>query len=203
VDGAPLTISLRCLGGKAAPPELAGDLLRVSALPAEALRRFWHVLGPSLAEPLPREAEQLLDGYCRAHHLDGDELAHAVKACRFLLREAARIDLSADDFAADVAALQPDSPPLRELLLAGYERARAQVRRELLGGTLAAHGNLLVGMDWRVDTVESSDRGARLRAPVAMLTLRYVEGKKARRLTLQVLPDMLAELEKTCQRIRS
>src|SRR6516165_10675432 len=105
MDGPPPSIALRCLGGEVAPPELAGDLRRVLDLPAEALGRFWHVLGPSLGEPLPREAGPLLDGYCRAHHLDAEGLAHAVKACRFLLREAARRDLSREDFAADVATL--------------------------------------------------------------------------------------------------
>jgi hypothetical protein len=203
MDGPSPPIKLCCLDGEAAPPELAGDLRRVLDLPAEALRRFWHVLGPSLGEPLPREAEPLLDGYCRAYHLDERALAHAVKACRFLLREAARRDLPRADFAADVAALAPDAPVLADVLLAGYEKARVEVRRELLGKALSAHGNLLVGLDWRVDTVESSDRGARLKAPVALLTLRYQEGSEARRLTLQVLPDMLAELEDTCRRIRS
>ncbi len=209
-DGTPLPIPLRCLGGEPAPPELAGDLRRVVALPAEALRRFWHVLGPSLDEPLPPQAAALLDAYCKEHQLDASSLARAVKACRFLLREAAGRDLSTDDFVADVAALQPapqlQSPgavSLSDLLRAGYERARAQVRAEILRGALSAHGNLLVGLDWRVDTMETSDRGARLRAPVALVTLRYREGGEQKRITLQVLPDMLAELEQACHRMLS
>jgi hypothetical protein len=206
MDSAPPPITLRSLGGAPAPPELAADMRLVGELPPAAFSTFWQVLGPSLADPLPKDAEVLLSTYCRTHGLDPDRLARALKSCRFLLREAARRDLSPEHFGADVAALHPpvpDAPAVQDLLLAGYAKARVALRTEILRGALMAHGNLLVGLDWRVDTVEHSDRGVNIRAPVAMLTLRFREGDETRRITLQVLPDLLAELEQACHRMQS
>src|SRR5262245_53531987 len=86
--------SLRALGGAAAPPAIEADLERVLALPPEARQGLWEVLGPCLAEPLTAEVEERLDRFCRAHQLASADLARAIKACRFLLRQAAAADLS-------------------------------------------------------------------------------------------------------------
>ena len=56
---------------------------------------------------------------------------------------------------------------------------------------------------WRVDTIEASERGVKLRLPVAMLTLHYREGSEVGRITLQVLPDMMGELKGICERVLS
>jgi hypothetical protein len=90
---------------------------------------------------------------------------------------------------------------VRELVLAGYEPAKAQIRHEIIKSALADHGKLLTGVSWRLDAVQASERGANLRTPVAMLTLRYRDGAEAGRVTLQVLPDMMAELKDACDRI--
>jgi hypothetical protein len=193
--------ALRCLEGELAPPGLREDLARVLLLPAEAKRRLWHVLGPSVSEPVPPDAERLLSDFCRAHQLEPEGFAHAIKACRFLIRESAGVDLQREGFLSDLEALHPASTELRELLLAGFERAKTQVRAELIRRALADHGSVLVGVDWRIDTMSASSAAPRLGAPVAILTLRYREGETTRRLTLQVLPDMLAELKNACERI--
>lgn len=194
-------ITLQCLGGKAAPPGLAEDLRRILALPPVAAARLWSVLGPSLAEPLPEGLEQQLDAFCREHDLSRADLARPVKAARFLLREAAGMDLAREAVAADLLALCPDAPEIEGVLLAGYDSARAFLRQEMLQGTLADHGKLLVGVDWRRDAVEASSRGAKMRVPVAFVTLRYREGEETKRITLQVLPAMLEELKRTWNEI--
>jgi hypothetical protein len=198
---APPPLRLYCLGGGEAPPDLGADLLRLLRLPAEALQKIWQVLAPSLAENLAKETEQLLDLFCAAYRVDQDDLGHAVKACRFVIREAAQRDVPAGAVAEDLDRLCPGDPLVKELVLAGYEPARQQIRHEIVRAAVADHGKLLVGVKWRVDAIEASERGAKLRMPVAILTLHYVEGADAGRVTLQVLPDMMGELRGVCEQL--
>lgn len=197
----PAALRLHCLGGGGAPPDLGADLRRLLALPAPALMRFWQVLGPALAETLSPETARLLDVFTSAYALDGQSLALAVKACRFLVREAAARDLPAAALAEDLGRLCGDAPGVGEILLAGYEPAREQIRRDILRAALADHGKVLVGARWRVDRIQACERGARIGAPVALLTLSYCEGPARKRLTLQVLPDMVGELKGICESI--
>jgi hypothetical protein len=194
-------VRLHCLGGGPAPPDLGADLRRLLRLPPEALEKFWQVLAPSLASNLPPEAEQLLDVYCAAYKIDDEDLARAIKACRFVIREAARRDAPAGAVADDLDRVCGDAPLVKELILAGYEPARAQIRHEIVRAALADHGNLLVGMKWRLDAVQASEQGSRLATPVAMLTLHYRDGTETKRLTLQVLPDMMGELKAICEQV--
>lgn len=194
-------VKLQCLRGGNAPPEIAADIKKVLGLPARAKQRFWQALGPSLGDPVGPELETLLDDFCRAHAVPDADLAPAIKACRFLLREAARVDLSADAFAQDLAALADDNQELRGILLAGYEAAKTLLRTELLQNTLSDHGKLLTRVDWRVDTINASNRGIRVRAPVAILTLNYTEGGQHERISLQVTPDLLQQLRAICDQI--
>ncbi len=196
-DAAPRLHSLR---GEPAPPEIVADLARVGDLPAPARTGFWHVLGPSLAEPVSPDTEKLLDAFASTYRLNGDALAHAIKACRFLLRAAASVDLSPDAFAADLDTLEC-ATELAELLLAGYVTAIAQLRLELVRAALVDHGRLLVGVDWRVDTMEASNHALRMRTPVAVMTFRYREGAKTSRATFHLMPDMIGELKAICERM--
>src|SRR5271170_7566220 len=86
---------LQCLGGRAPEPQLTADLVILAAFPAAAKNRLYQVLGPSLTDPVPRDLEERLDRFTRAFALPGTDLARAVRACRFLLREAASLDLPA------------------------------------------------------------------------------------------------------------
>jgi hypothetical protein len=192
---------LYCLGGGAAPPALGADLLVLLGLPAEALQQLWQVLAPTLADTITKETEELLDIFCAAYRVDGDELGRAVKACRFVIREAAQRDAPAAAVAEDLDRLCPDAPLVKNLVLAGYEPAKAHLRREILRASVADHGKLLVGVKWRLDAVQASERGMKLQMPVALLTLHYLEGTDAGRVTLQVLPDMMSELRTVCDKM--
>jgi hypothetical protein len=200
-SGATAPLRLYCLGGGAAPPELGADLLRLARLPTEALGKIWQVLGPSLAERIAPETGQLLDVFCAAYRIDADDLAPTLKACRFVIREASRLDAPAGALADDLDRLCPGAPLVREIVLAGYEAAKAQIRHEILKSALADHGKLLVSLNWRVDAIQASERGMRLGLPVSILTLHYREGAETGRVTLQVLPDMLGELRRVCDQI--
>lgn len=194
---------LRCLGGEPPPPELAADLRRLLELPQGARLRLWEALGPSLAEPVPVAVERLLDAFCQEHDVGSEVLARVLKACRFLVREASKRDLDRTALAADLAALAPaeGGDEIQAILLAGYDKAKALVRREIVRAALLDHGRLLTGVDWRIDTIAASSRGAKIQAPVALLTLTYQEGGQSTRLTLQVTPDMLRELQRLCAEI--
>ena len=85
--------------------------------------------------------------------------------------------------------------------LAGYDQARAVVRREIVRGALLDHGKLLTGVDWRIDTIAAASRGAKIAAPVVLLTLSYQEGEHRSRITLHATPDMLQELQQLCAQI--
>jgi len=205
LDGAarsgPAPLPLYCLGGGEAPPELGADLARLVRLPAEALRKLWQVLAPSLADTIAKETEELLDVFCAAYHVDDSELARAIKACRFVIREAAQRDVPSGALARDLDGLCPGEPLVKELLLAGYAPAKDQIRHEIVKASVSDHGKLLVGIKWRLDAIQASERGAQLRLPVALLTLHYREGTETGRVTLQVLPDMMGELKTVCEKV--
>jgi hypothetical protein len=186
--------ALHALDGAAAPPELAADLAGFARLPDPARARLWEVLGPSLVEPPPDALGEVVDAFCASTGADGEALARVVRAARVLLRAAARVDLAKERFADDLAAIAPGPDGPARLLLAGWDKAREVLRRELAERAILAHGKVLTGVDWRVDTIGAVKGGPRLGQPVVMLTLTYREGDRTERVTLQALPDTLAEL---------
>lgn len=204
-DGAVTTatapLRLYCLGGGEAPHELGADLLRLLHLPPEALQKLWQILAPTLGETIAKETEELLSVFCQAYGVNDEELGRAIKACRFVIREAAQRDVPAGAVAEDLERLCPGDPLVKELVLAGYEPAKAQLRHEIIKAAVADHGKLLVGVKWRVDAVQASERGVKLRMPVALLTLHYREGADLGRMTLQALPDMVQELKAACEKV--
>lgn len=200
-SAAPAPIRLYALGGGEAPPDLGADLLCLGRLPEEASQKIWQVLAPSLVDTISKETEQLLDLFCAAYRVSEDDLGRALKACRFLIREAAQRDVPAAALADDLDRLCPGAPLVKEVVLAGYEPAKQHLRHEILKAAIADHGKLLTGVRWRVDAIQVSERGAGLKQPVALLTLHYREGAEAGRVTLQVLPDMMGELHGACDKI--
>ncbi len=199
---APPSARLHSLRGDSPPAGVAADLRGVLTLPVAAQQRLWEVLGPSLRDPVPTGVGEQVVLFCAAHGVREAELAPAIRACRFLLRGAAAEDLSPARFAEDLAALAgEDGAALGEVLLPGYEAARAHVRGELLRRSLADHGKLLEGAEWRLDTASAGSRGKNLRVPVVNLTLSYREADSVERLTLQLTPDVLRSLRALLERI--
>jgi hypothetical protein len=192
---------LYCLGGEHGPAGLGADLAVLARLPLEAVQRLWQVLAPSLGDTVSKELEQLLDLFCKTYRLDANELGRTIRACRFVVREAAQRDLTAGALAEDLERLCPRDPLVKQLVLAGYDPAKAYLRLEMLKAAVSDHGKLLVGIRWRLDQVQASERGLKLQMPVALVTLHYREGKDEGRMTLQVLPDMMKELETVCAKV--
>ncbi len=196
-------ITLHSLGGGSGPPDLAGDLCRLLRLPPEGLGKLWQVLSPCLAEKIGPETEKLLDVYCSAYGISGDDLGRAIRAARFLIQAAAKLDVPAERFAEDLAALCPDARAVHEVLLAGYEPAKKQLRQAAAMAAIVGHGKLLTDVEWRLDLIQTSERGGAIRAPITMVTLHYVDGQEKGRVTLQALPDMIEKLGEMCQAVLS
>jgi hypothetical protein len=197
----PAPTNLHAAGGASPPGELRRDLRCLMQMPAEAVAAFWQALGPALRDPSSEKTANVLDVFCAAYRVSEDDLARAIKACRYLIEGGARLDLPPDDLAEDIDQLCPEAPEIKTLLLSGYEAIHAELRGEIVAGALADHGKLLVSAKWRLDFVDSSDRGARLRVPVVMLTLQYREGAELRRITLQALPDTVGQLKGICEQV--
>ncbi len=191
----PTSAGLRCLGGAAAPAELLSDLGRLVELAPAARAHFWEALGPSLAEPMPPELERKLDVFCAEHRADPKSLARAIKACRSIVRSAAKHGVDAAGFAADLAQLSLDGPTI-ELLVAGFPRAVMSLRREAARRAIGGHGAVLTGVDWRIDRVLDTKEARGLGVDVAVVSLRYRDAEGEKTLTLHALPDMLDELRR-------
>jgi len=200
-DGAKEEPTLVALRGRKAPRGLSRDIAKIGALPELARARFWEVLSTILDEPVPSGAERTIDEFAKATGASRVELAPAFASARFLVRAAGLGNATPEELATDVAALTDGDGATVAVLLAGFETGKEVVRAKAKLATLADHGKLVEGIDWRVDVVASSSHGATLNVPVAVLTLRYREGDKRERITLQLTPEVLAELRKVCEQL--
>jgi hypothetical protein len=192
--------ALRCLRGRSATPEIIADLRNVSRLPGPARQQLYRVLGPCLVEPVPRAAEERLDQFCQEFQVPGDDLARAVRACRFLLRQAAMLDLGTPELVEDLRRLG-DTGEIEASLVPGYEMAKKVVRDEIARAVLADHGKVVERVGWRVEQITASNRGAKLRLPLTVLTLAYREGDRRDRITLQLTTEALRELRAMCDEL--
>lgn len=201
-----MTIPLFCLGGQAAPEAIAKDLLALARLPERARARFWEALGPALPDPLPASVEPALDGFARTFEVSKDELARALRASRFLVREASARGLDRERFGEDVVrlaggSLSPEAAVIAPLLLSRYDAARASLAAGALRETLADHGAVVESIEWRVDGVLASSRGDAGAARIAVLTFDYREGVRKDRITLHLSPEKLEELRRALERM--
>lgn len=186
---------LATTGNSPAPPEVVRDVRRPLRWSPEALAEVWSVLGPSLRGKLDQRVEAQLDAFALRHHLDGGDLALALKALRFLLHEAARRDVSWEAFEADLGALLGEqAAPLATVLAPRYREALDLVRFDSLRASLLDHGYIYVGSEWRLDSVLASTRVMDLGAHVALLTLKYRSSTGSEQVTMQILPADLLQL---------
>jgi hypothetical protein len=199
--GAAQPVKLHCLGGQSPSPELASDLLGILSLPEAARRRFWEVLGPSLGDPVPREVEGKVARFVAEHGADAGATPRALKAARTLVRLASALDVGPKQLAEDLTRVAGGSPAIAEVILPGYDRARARLRAELGRRTVADHGRVLEAVRWRVDVLGASDRGLGLKLPVVTLTLHYREAGRREQLSVQVLPEVMKQLRDVCDRV--
>jgi len=193
-------MKLNCCQGNPAPPFVMDGWKRFIRFPEQARNGFLSLLAPAMREPADPENRQRIEIFCNGHGLAEEAVVAALRSCDFLLRQASMLDLDADAFQQDLAELSGGDPQAAGPVLANYNAAKADLRLQILRETLADHGKVLVGLDWRVDKVTASDRGVQLNSDVVFLTLRYRENNNVERITLQLTPEAVKELKLFCER---
>jgi hypothetical protein len=191
---------LNCCQGNPAPSYVVDGWKRFIRFPEQARNGFLSLLAPAMMEPADPQNRQRVGTFSNGHGLAEEDVVAAMRSCDFLLRKASMLDLNADAFQQDLADLSGGDPQAAGPVLANYNAAKADLRQQIIRDTLADHGKVLVGLDWRVDNVTASDRGVQLNSDVVFLTLRYREGNTVERITLQLTPEAVEELKLFCER---
>ncbi len=201
-----MTVPLHCLNGEQAPEAIADDLRLIAQLPDNARTQFWDALDPALAEPVPDFVETMLDTFSRKFDLNPNVLGRALKASRFLVREASARGLDRTRLEEDILRLcggpqSPESAIVAPILLSRYDAVRAALGADAFRATVNDHGHVLRAIEWRVDSILASSRGDTGGGRVGILTLGYGSGPDERQLTLHLTPDKLEELRRACERM--
>lgn len=194
----PDEIPLQCLDGSSAPPELGEALRRLNELPPAARAARAELL-LQLLEPLPDDQlDARIGRLCRRLELPPEVAGPGFKAARVVLRAAAAMNMDREALAADLAALGSAGA---DDLLDVYDQAFANLRGEVIQATIAAHGRVLIGLEWRVDTLGASNRGRKLNVPVALMTFHLQHGTHTEHVTMQLVPQMVEQLRDVCNRL--
>jgi hypothetical protein len=186
---------LQCLQGAPAPEIVVRGWEAFVAMPQDArddvvelaLRVFYAPEDPRWE----RERAEL----ARRHSLAPRQIEIAVNGCGWLVERAAATNLPLQSFRDDVVALCGEAPDAGQEFIQRYEGIRAELRQLITQRSLTDHGKVLVALEWRVDTVSASHRGAQLDTAVIFLTLRYMEAEEQKRITLQLTQPALHELK--------
>jgi len=191
-----------CLDGKPAPADLGPALLRLLELPEQARSRLEELLLPNLQPLSEDQLDNRIGRLCRRQDLPADVVGPGIKAVVFVFQQAAVFDVGSDELRQDLTALGAGQD-LVDVLLGLYDKAFDELRAAIATATIAAHGKVLAGVEWRIDTLGSSNRGRRLNMPVALVTFHYQDGDQTDRITLQMLPQAVQGLRELCDQLLS
>lgn len=189
---------LQCCGGRPAPPEVVQGWQAYLKFTGEAQQNFWSVLHPALTDPTNAGNRDRVQLFCKDHGVPLPDVVVAVRACDFLFRQGAVLDLDGPTFESDLVALSGGDGEACQPLMTRYEAAKSEIRNGIIAATLGDHGKVAVGASWRTDIISASQRGMRLGMPVVFLTLNFREGEKSDRITLQLTPEALRQLKQFC-----
>ena len=196
----PPEIGLKCCQDRPAPQPVVEGWKQFLSFPEKAMNNFWGILRPALMQPANPNNRQRIESFCDDYGLEEKDVVAAMRSCDFLMRQAAALDMDATPFRQDLATLSEGDEQGAEVILSQYKEAKTDLRKMIIQESLADHGNVLVGVDWRVDNVTASDRGTNLSTTVVLLTLRYRDANRTERITLQLTPEGMKELKLFCDR---
>lgn len=179
---------------------MAVRLRWISTLPPEARQGLAAALAPSFSSTPEDDAAEALVRFSQQHALAAADVQALSWTTRALVRRALDRKVTPDAF-VDLMTRAFEDEELIEWLARTYALYAPALRNETLARTLGEHGETAVGVDWRVDTVRASQHGENIDTAVVFLTFRTVKGTQERRITLQLMPDMLAELHRVCERL--
>ena len=188
-------IRLKCCQDRPVPQPVVEGWKQFLGFSEKAMNNFWGILRPALTQPANPSNRQIIESFCGDYGLKENDVVAALRGCDFLLRQAAALDMDVAPFRQDLATLSEGDEQGAEVILSQYEGAKADLRKVIIQESLADHGEVLVGIDWRVDNVTASDRGAKLNTTVVLLTLRYRDANLTERITLQLTPEAIRELK--------
>ncbi|MFH1844615.1 MAG: COMM domain-containing protein [bacterium] len=203
VAGSNPQISLQCLNGATAPQPVVQGWQGLAKFAETVRREFWELLGAVVMAPADPDNQARLEAFCDANELERDTVFGAIQACDFLLGNATALNLEPDGLRQDLTALSGGQTAVATEFQDRYQAAKPLLRNRLMEATLSDHGKLLTGLDWRVDNVTASDRGAQLNATVVYLTMRYRDGENQDRVTFQLTPEALKQLKAFTDRFGS
>jgi len=196
----PPKIMLKCCQDRPVPHAVVKGWKQFLGFSEKAMNNFWGILRPVLMQPTNPNNSQRIESFSSDYGLKEKDVVAALRSCDFLMRQAAALDMDAALFRQDLATLSEGEKQAAEVILSQYEGAKAELRKVIIQESLADHGNVLVGVDWRVDNVTASDRGTKLNTTVVLLTLRYRDANRTERITLQLTPEAMKELKLFCDR---
>jgi hypothetical protein len=200
-DSAPETILLNCLEGRPAPPTVTEGWRQFGTIPEAAWPHFWLLLAPMLLTPESRSNQELISLFCEEHDVAPQAALAAVGGCELLLRQAAALDLDAAAFEQDLRQLSGGADERTRFVAPRYPEAKKELRKQIFMESLAAHGKVMTGLEWRLDRVQHSSRGNRLDSDIVLLTLNYREGHRQDHVTLQLTREAALSLKAFCDRL--
>lgn len=194
--------TLVCLDGREADEELVASMEDLATLPARAHEHLAEMIATRIDAMPEDQRDARLARICRKEELDLAAARPAIIGLTSLFRSAAATDVDRDALEGDLVRLGLRSP-LLEIVLGLYAERVGPMREELVRATIAAHGAVLTGAEWRIDTLGSSSRGRGLDVPVALVTFQYQDGRESKRLTVQMLPEAVHGLRELCDHLLS
>lgn len=194
---------LKCLQGQPPAQELLRRWRRYTELPAQIHGRMWDALTPILLGLPQDEVPHHVAQFAAANNVEPTDLSLALEGCHALLLESTARNLEVNDFDADLRALDgaEGNPVARAALVEGYERAKRLVRQRIVAQSVAEHGKVLTGINWRIDRILSSSHGVDLNTPILLMTLHYEDAGEKGRTVFQVSDENLKMLRDFCDRM--
>ncbi|TVP58346.1 MAG: hypothetical protein EA351_03865 [Gemmatimonadales bacterium] len=191
---------LHSLQGEPVPQAVQHGWTQLNQMPTGAQQGFVDLLTESLRGEEEAALAQSLAHFAERYGIEQEIAFAALKAVQFLLARAAALDLDPKRFGEDLQALAPDDTGGLRVIGSRYLPLKEQIRQGLLIQSLADHGKVLVGLDWRVDTLTASDRAVGLDSRVVFLTLRLQDADGTERTTVQLTPASVKMLQQFCRR---
>jgi hypothetical protein len=193
-------IRLQCFQGNAPPAAVEEGWRQMGRFAVEARGDFRALLQSALVEPGNAANEKALGRFCAKYRIEESDAIEALGSCSLLFRQVGVLDLDRAAFRQDLVSLSEGDSGLADFMLEHFEEVKSALRRQIVVDSLTDHGKVITGIDWRVDEVSASDRGAGLNTKVVFLTLRYRDGERRERITFQLVPEAVRELKNFCSR---
>jgi hypothetical protein len=204
-DRAPNTaeqpISLNCFGGHPPPPLVKEGWRQLAGFPHAAWEPFWLLLAPVLLQPGSPANQSLVAMLCKGHGIQPEAMLEAIASCELLLKQAAAMDLTEDQFRLDLEILGGGPSELTQFIRPRFPEAKQVLRSQILMDSLAAHGKVMTDLEWRLDQVMHSSKGNHLSTEIVLLTLHYQEGRSPGTVTLQLTQEAARMLRRFCDRL--